>query len=655
MPVFKKKAGLKFKITFMVIMLLLLLMGSVSYLFSAKELNYKRSGILSRMEDIARTIGKIASLEQTDNWNLSQDFIDDMHRVNEDIVYVAVYDNENNLKASMINREAFDVGGGLEIYSQSEIIEMLVTESFSQEAQEDMQKVEVDVNSEEDEFGSTVKIGKVVIGFSMINVNWEITQTYRKSIILFSLFMVIGIAASIFLGSTLSNPLIKISNALMKVSEGDLEQRLEVKTQDEIGTLSKTVNFMIAELQEKQFFENFERELVKFLIPEKISELILKELTENAKVNSGLFTLVGENDTFKTVFCRGFEELNFKNLNNLIIERIHPDEVKNKNVYVLCPEILTDDRFKSFFKDYRFDYMVILIRMKKVFGLIYLRGDKSYKTFEKLKLIENMMSYAVLPFENSLLYENLAEQERMKQELEIARSVQISLLPKTVPEIENIDIHGLCIPAKEVGGDYYDIIKLDNNKYGFVIADVSGKGTSAAFYMAEIKGMINTLSHIYSSPMKLLQVLNKRLFGTIDKKMFATMIYGVLDVKSNEFTFARAGHNSLVYKNTKGISSFLPKGIGVGLEKGTIFNREIEELSVPLRKNDVIFFYTDGISEAMNVKREEFGEDRVHTILSGLNDVSSKSICEIFLNEVRKFAGNAEQNDDLTMIVIKHT
>ena len=639
----------------MVIMLLLLLMGSVSYLFSAKELNYKRSGILSRMEDIARTIGKIASLEQTDAWDLSQDFINDMHRVNKDIVYVAVYDNENNLKASMINREAFDVGGGLEIYSQSEIIEMLVTESFSQEAQEDMQKVEVDVNSEEDEFGSTLRIGRVVIGFSMIDVNWEIAQTYRKSIILFALFMIIGIAASIFLGSTLSNPLIKISNALMKVTEGDLEQRLEVKTQDEIGTLSKTFNFMINELQEKEFFENFERELVKFLIPEKISELILKELTQNARVNNGLFTLFGDDETFNTVYCKGFEEIKFKNLHKIILERIHPEEVKNKNVYVLCPEILTDDRFKTFFRDYRFDYLVILIRKTKVFGLIYLRGDKSYKTFEKLKLIENMMGYAVLPFENALLYENLAEQERMKQELEIARNVQISLLPKTVPSIKNIDIHGLCLPAKEVGGDYYDIIELGDNKYGFVIADVSGKGTSAAFYMAEIKGMINTLSHIYPSPMMLLKVLNRRLFGTIDRKMFATMIYGVLDVKNNDFTFARAGHNSLVYKNTKGISSFLPKGIGVGLEKGTIFDREIEELSVPISKGDVIFFYTDGISEAMNNNREEFGEDRVYNILSELNDVSSKCVCDRFLEEVRKFAGSAEQNDDLTMIVIKHT
>ncbi|MFC1724493.1 SpoIIE family protein phosphatase [candidate division KSB1 bacterium] len=653
MPLFKKDIGLKLKITSMVIVLLLLLMSSVSYLFSAKELRSKRESIEIRMTEIAHIIASIMSVQETLNWELYQDFINNLPDVNKNIVYVAIFDTENNLKAHILNFNALVNEGGLELYSSKEIVEQLVSEDFGGEDTENLRNVKVPVNFE-DVLGRNEKIGEVIVGFSMLDVNWEVSQIYKKSLILFVLFMVIGVAASIFLGSTLSNPLIKISNVLLKVSEGDLDQKLEVKTHDEIGKLSKTVNYMINELKEKEFFENFERELSKVLKPDKISILVLNELSKIAKTGKGLFTLSGDAKNFNVVYSNGFDAVKYKNISEKIVSQVNINETREKNVIVLCQEVSTNDNYRAIFREYRFDYMIILSRKGKIFGLFYLTGEKAYKTYDRLKFIENIMEYALLPYENALLYENLAEQERMKKELEIARQIQISLLPKQVPQISEIDMFGMCIPAKEVGGDYYDIIKIDDKKYGFVIADVSGKGTSAAFYMAEIKGMINTLSHIYKSPMELLKILNKRLFGTIDKKMFATMIYGVLDVEQKEFTFARAGHNALILKNLGGINHFLPKGIGIGLDKGLIFDKVIEEVTVPIGKGDMLFLYTDGISEAMDNRKNEFGEDKVSDFISALNDVSCKKVCDQLLTEVTTFAGDAEQNDDLTMIAIKH-
>ena len=141
-----------------------------------------------------------------------------------------------------------------------------------------------------------------------------------------------------------------------------------------------------------------------------------------------------------------------------------------------------------------------------------------------------------MAIENALLLNELTEQERLKRELEIARTVQNSLLPQSNPEISGLDIDGLCIPATEIGGDYFDFFPLDNHTLGIAIADVTGKGTSAAFYMAVVKGIMLSLTPIFSSPQQLLSELNRRLYGTMERKIFVTMIYGIFDIKKNKLT-----------------------------------------------------------------------------------------------------------------------
>jgi serine phosphatase RsbU (regulator of sigma subunit) len=238
--------------------------------------------------------------------------------------------------------------------------------------------------------------------------------------------------------------------------------------------------------------------------------------------------------------------------------------------------------------------------------------------------------------------------------LEIAREVQQQLLPREMPTLKGYSIEGICRSAFEVGGDYFDFFPLGKNQLGVVIADVSGKGTSASFYMAELKGIMMQLASDVRSPKSLLADLNRKLFGHIDRQAFVSMIYGILDISMQSFTFARAGHNSLLKLGKNGEYSFLtPPGIGIGLVVGEVFEENLQEISIPLKKDELLIFYTDGITEAMNDHKEEYGEERLLQISLKSKEKSVDKVKDDILESVDEFLGQCQAHDDQTMIVVK--
>ncbi len=249
-----------------------------------------------------------------------------------------------------------------------------------------------------------------------------------------------------------------------------------------------------------------------------------------------------------------------------------------------------------------------------------------------------------------------AEKERLEEELRIAREIQMSLLPgKTLSTVPGIRVAALCIPATEVGGDYYDVLPLGDTRMGVLVADVSGKGTSAALYMAELKGLVLSLSRIYDSPARLLVEANKILGESMDSRTFVTMTYAVVDVAAGRMRFARAGHNPLIHLEARtGKTRVLtPPGLGLGLDRGEGFERILREEEVPLAPDDFFLFFTDGLSEAMNEGSELFGEARLRRILEDSDGLSSEQLRGRILEEVERFVGDAAPHDDLTMVVLK--
>ena len=249
-----------------------------------------------------------------------------------------------------------------------------------------------------------------------------------------------------------------------------------------------------------------------------------------------------------------------------------------------------------------------------------------------------------------------AEKERLEEELRIARQIQMSLLPgEGLVSVPGIRIAALCLPAAEVGGDYYDLLPLGPTRMGVLVADVSGKGTSAALYMAELKGLVLSLSRIYESPKRLLSEANRILSAHMDARSFVTMTYAVVDTAARRMRYARAGHNPMIHMQARtGRTVILaPAGLGLGLDPGERFEAILEENEVALEPGDFFLFFTDGLSEAMNPAAELFGEGRLRRILEEGSSLGSEELRERILEEVRRFVGDALPHDDMTLVVLK--
>ena len=253
-----------------------------------------------------------------------------------------------------------------------------------------------------------------------------------------------------------------------------------------------------------------------------------------------------------------------------------------------------------------------------------------------------------------------AEKERLEQELKIARSIQMSLLPQGPLLMPGVSLSGHCEPAREVGGDYYDFLPLANERIGILIADVAGKGTSAALYMAELKGLVLSLSRHHVSPRTLLIEANSIISKHLDSRSFITMTYAVVDLRARTITFARAGHCPMIYVPGSDALSrtpqvLTPEGmvLGLQLDLGDTFDRLLEEVTLPLGRGDLFLLYTDGISEAMNEQGDCFGDQRLVDLAERNADLKSDDQCERILSDVHAFAGAAAQHDDMTMVLLK--
>ena len=260
------------------------------------------------------------------------------------------------------------------------------------------------------------------------------------------------------------------------------------------------------------------------------------------------------------------------------------------------------------------------------------------------------------------LLEQAKEKRRLEEELRIARDIQMSLLPSGPIIFPGLAVTAMCRPAREVGGDYYEFMPLGEHRLGVLVADVSGKGTSAAFYMAELKGLILSLSQIYQSPKRLLMEVNRILSANLlDNRTFITMIYAVLDLEARTVTYVRAGHTPLIYVPADGHAPrrsqvLTPDGLVVGLHLEGIeekFAELLEEQTLSIGEGDLFAFFTDGITEAMNEESDLFGEERLSRLLEEHAQLPPDELRSLILSDVEAFVGGADQHDDMTIVLLR--
>lgn len=248
------------------------------------------------------------------------------------------------------------------------------------------------------------------------------------------------------------------------------------------------------------------------------------------------------------------------------------------------------------------------------------------------------------------------EKQRLDDELRIAREIQKSLLPERPPAVPGLSIVDLCEPAREVGGDYYDFFQIGSRQLGVLIADVSGKGTSAALYMAELKGLMLALSQTERSPRRLLTAANNLLAAHLDNRSFITATYAVIDLERMTLTIARAGHTPMIVVSDGACDVVVPGGMVLGLRlpgASERFEALLEEHTRPLTSGDLIVLYTDGITEAMNIDGDLFGDEALARVLCATSGQDPPAIRERIIREVRAFVGDAEPHDDMTMVLVR--
>lgn len=308
---------------------------------------------------------------------------------------------------------------------------------------------------------------------------------------------------------------------------------------------------------------------------------------------------------------------------------------------------------KSFYKSV---FIVPITLQNEVAGFMYLLNEVSDGfNGEMINIINTFASQASVSVENVRLMGQAIENERYKEELNIAKSVQRALLPVRLDHNDSFEIHAFTEAAAEVGGDYYDTFELSEDRFVIVIGDVSGKGTSAAFHMSQMKGIFQSLVQLDLEPKSFLVHANTALSKCLERTSFITLTYYVIDTKNKKIDFARAGHcPTLFYSKREKKATFLEnKGLGLGIMRNDTYQNFIETSSMTYQKDDILVLYTDGISEAKNEVNDEFGFDRMSNLLEKNAHYDPVMIQKVFISKLYEFCKNVDLDDDYTMMVIK--
>jgi len=297
-----------------------------------------------------------------------------------------------------------------------------------------------------------------------------------------------------------------------------------------------------------------------------------------------------------------------------------------------------------------------LVYRRKVLGVLVLANGVmstpfSKKDFEVFRTITEQSAFALY---TEFVYVEANEKRRLDRDLQIASEIQSILLPTEAPRCEGYEITGLNIPARQVSGDYFDYLHVDENHKGVVIADVSGKGVPASLIMAMCRSTLRSQASGNLSAADVLRRVNRQLYPDIKEDMFISMAYLIIEANTNKVTMARAGHDPplLCRATDRSVEPVKPSGMALGIDSGDVFDRVCTDFTFEMEPDDCLLLYTDGSTEALDDKGLEFGLER---LTQGLQVSASKGAAAVIRrlsDDIRSFAGTVPQYDDITLIAI---
>jgi sigma-B regulation protein RsbU (phosphoserine phosphatase) len=312
----------------------------------------------------------------------------------------------------------------------------------------------------------------------------------------------------------------------------------------------------------------------------------------------------------------------------------------------------TDSKLKNRFSRLGARIFIPMRHQNKMLGLILL-GDKINKqpyTPIDLEFLSTLVSQAVVSLENARLFKEALEKQKIEQELQVATNIQKKLLPREIPDIPGFDVWGKNIPSKEVGGDYFDIIKIDEHNFALTVADVSGKSVPASLLMANLQAALRIIIKEQMPLNQMVVKLNDLIYHNTDLDRYITLFVGILNSYTNEMDYVNAGHNPPLVISENGEVQFLEEG---GIILGMLPEYPYSMGKITFKSNDLLLCYTDGINEALNMKDEEFGEERLTAYAVENRKKTTKQLVESLISEIKIFSKGVEQSDDITLLLAK--
>src|SRR6266496_836192 len=318
---------------------------------------------------------------------------------------------------------------------------------------------------------------------------------------------------------------------------------------------------------------------------------------------------------------------------------------------IISPDVRSDPLYLNAREETRSEMVAPIISNDEVIGVFDLESDElNAYSKDDLDVLMLLASQVAIIIEKVMLHEQLIEKKRLEGQLEVARQVQLELLPASDPKLAGYDISAYNFPTEEVSGDYYDWVRIYDDNIGIMIADVAGKGVPAALLMAFLRASLRAASHIGYAPHISMAKVNYLLWESIERNQFVTAFYGILDATNGTLAYANAGHNPPLLVDADGNARFEERG---GVPLGMFRDSRYYEYFATIEPGQVLVLYTDGVTEATNPSGAEYGRDRLVDAVRRGRPLSAREMIDFIHNEVITWTEGRGATDDVTFFIVK--
>jgi len=357
-----------------------------------------------------------------------------------------------------------------------------------------------------------------------------------------------------------------------------------------------------------------------------------------------------ESCVFHTQAVRGYEIDDLQELHLKMGEGLIGHVAVTGKPYV-SQEVRHDPRYINARPLTNSEMVAPIISNNEVIGVFDLESDhlNAYSN-DDLEVLMLLSSQVAIIIEKVMLHENLIEKQRLETQLEVARQVQLALLPARDPQIDGFEISAYNFPTEEVSGDYYDWVRIYDDQIGMVIADVSGKGMPAALLMAFLRASLRAATHIGYAPAVSMSKVNYLLWESIERNQFVTAFYGIFDATNRTLAYSNAGHNPALVMEVDGSARFEERG---GVPLGMFRDTRYYEYYLTIESGQMLVLYTDGLTEARNSTEEEYGRDRLVESVRKCRDLSAREMINYIHRDLITWTDGQGADDDVTIFIIK--